>query len=70
MKNYINIVNPCLKAPAYNKILPKANRNFFPNNYFHSYVYLDDKKNLGIEHNFDLSLEMYYCGVLLKIMGY
>ena len=68
--SYIITVNPCLNAPARDKILPIADTKFFPKKYFHSYVYLDDKKNLAIEHNFDMSLKMCYCGVLLKIMGY
>ena len=67
IKNYINT---CLNASAYDKILPIADTNFFPKKHFYSYVYLDNKKNLGVEHNFDLSLERCYCGVLLKIMGY
>ena len=69
MRNYINKVNPCLNAPAYDKILPIADTNFFAKKYFHSYVYLDNK-NLAVEHDFDMSLRMCYCGVLLKIMGY
>ena len=42
-----------------------ANRayNFFFKKYFHSYLYVGNSENLGLEYNFNQSLEMRYCRV-------
>ena len=60
-------MKPRYSAPAFNIILPIEHKKFDPKKYFHSYLYVGNSDNLGLEHNFDQSLEMCYCGVRLYI---
>ena len=56
-------VKPRYSAPAFNMIPPIEHINLCPKKCFHSYLYVGNKENLGIKHNFDQSLEMRYSGV-------
>ena len=59
--NYVShTVKPRHSAPAFNLILPIERTNFSPKKYFHSYLYVGNNKNLGIEYNFTQSFEMRY----------
>ena len=56
-------VKPRYNAPAFNKIPPIEHKYFSPKKYFHSYLYIGNNENLGIEYNFDESLEIRFSGV-------
>ena len=46
-------VKPRYSAPAFNIILPIEHTNFGPKKCFHNYLYVCNRENLNIEHNFD-----------------
>ena len=52
-----NTVKPCYSTPAFDNPV-KDHTNFGFKKHFHSYSYIGNKENFGIEHNFDQSLEM------------
>ena len=53
-----NTVKPHYSTPAYNKFPPIEHNNFGPKKHVHSYLYVGNSENLGIEHNFNQSHEM------------
>ena len=59
----LRTVKPHYSAPAFNIIPPIKHTKFGPEKYFHSYLFVGNKENLGIKHNFDQSLEIRYSGV-------
>ena len=63
LKTDNDTVKPRYSAPAYNIILPMKHKNFGPKKYFHSYLYIGNRENLDIEHNFDQSLDKRHNGV-------
>ena len=56
-------VKPRCSAPVFNIILLIEHIRFGPRKYFHSYLYVGNRKNLAIEHNFDHSPEIRYSRV-------
>ena len=56
--NQLNTVKLHNSAPAFNIILPIAFTNFCFKKHFHSYLYIGNNDNHGIEYNFNQSLEM------------
>ena len=56
-------VKPRYNAPAFNIIPPIEQKYFGPKKYFHSYLNVGNKENLGLKHDFRQSLEMRYSGV-------
>ena len=58
-------MKPRYSAPVYNEFPPIKHANFGPKKHFHIYFYIGYSENLGLEHNFDQSLEMRYIGVQL-----
>ena len=61
----LNTVKPRYSAPAYNEFPLIKHANFGPKKHFHSYFYVGNSENLGLEYNFDQSLEIRYIGVQL-----
>ena len=59
----ISTVKPRYSAPAFDIIPTIKHKNFSLKKHFHSYLYVGNNENLGIEHNFDKSLEIRYTGV-------
>ena len=60
---FYSTVKPRCSAPAFNTIPPIEHTNFDPKKCFHSYFYVGNKDNFGIEYNFDQFLEIRYSGV-------
>ena len=58
-------MKPRYSAPVYNEFPPIKHANFGPRKHFHIYFFIGYSENLGLEHNFDQSLEMRYIGVQL-----
>ena len=57
---FVNTVKRHYSAPAYNEFPLIKHTNFGLKKHFHSYFYVGNNENLGLEHNFDQSAEMSY----------
>ena len=56
-------VKPRYSTPPHNESPSIKHINFVSKKCFHSYLYVGNRKNLGLQHNFDHSLEIPYGGV-------
>ena len=63
-------MKPHYSAPAYNEFPPIEHTNFSPKKHFHSYSYVGNSENLGLEYDFNQSLQMRYIGVQLYFNMY